>query len=176
MLNFNIGKYNLTFGKRSIALVEEYLKIAGQKPCYLFDLDGTLFDLEHRLHHIQKDPKDWDAFFRACVDDKPISHMMSIARRLRQPRDGIEVVYISGRSDVVWKETRKQLKQYALYGPLYMRKAGDHRPDYKVKFELLQAVKRDGYEPIMAFDDRSQVVQMWRENGIPCAQVAEGDF
>jgi hypothetical protein len=34
----------------------------------------------------------------------------------------------------------------------------------------------DGYEPIMVFDDRNQVVKMWRERGIVCAQVAEGDF
>jgi hypothetical protein len=28
----------------------------------------------------------------------------------------------------------------------------------------------------MAFDDRSQVVKMWRKRGVPCAQVADGDF
>lgn len=33
-----------------------------------------------------------------------------------------------------------------------------------------------GYEPIMAFDDRDRVVKMWRDAGIPCAQVAPGDF
>ena len=25
-------------------------------------------------------------------------------------------------------------------------------------------------------DDRNQVVKMWRENGLTCLQVAEGDF
>jgi hypothetical protein len=29
----------------------------------LVDIDGTLADCTHRLHHIQKQPKDWDAFF-----------------------------------------------------------------------------------------------------------------
>jgi len=28
----------------------------------------------------------------------------------------------------------------------------------------------------MAFDDRNRVVATWRANGVPCAQVAEGDF
>jgi hypothetical protein len=28
----------------------------------------------------------------------------------------------------------------------------------------------------MAFDDRNSVVKMWRDLGIPCAQVADGDF
>ncbi len=57
-----------------------------------------------------------------------------------------------------------------------MRSEGDHRPDYKVKEELLGRILKDGFEPIMAFDDRDQVVKMWREAGVPCAQVADGNF
>ncbi len=61
-------------------------------------------------------------------------------------------------------------------GPLYMRKAGDHRDDDKLKIEMLARVRADGFDPIMAFDDRNRVVKAWREAGIPCAQVADGDF
>ena len=28
----------------------------------------------------------------------------------------------------------------------------------------------------MVFDDRNQVVDMWRQNGLTCFQVADGDF
>ena len=28
----------------------------------------------------------------------------------------------------------------------------------------------------LAFDDRDRVVAMWREEGVPCFQVAPGDF
>ena len=37
--------------------------------CYIFDLDGTLADCAHRLHHIQKEQKDWKAFFAAVGAD-----------------------------------------------------------------------------------------------------------
>jgi hypothetical protein len=30
--------------------------------CYVFDIDGTLADLAHRLRHIERRPKSW----RAC--------------------------------------------------------------------------------------------------------------
>ena len=30
---------------------------------FIFDIDGTLADASHRLHHIQNGNKDWDAFF-----------------------------------------------------------------------------------------------------------------
>ena len=142
--------------------------------CYLFDLDGTLCDLTHRLHHIQKEPKDWDAFFDACGDDPPIEHVVGLCRTLMVTTANI--VFVSGRSERVREATSLWLNERGLFGSLYMRKDDDHRPDYIIKKELLAQIRADGYEPIMAFDDRDQVVKMWRENGIPCAQVAEGSF
>jgi phosphoglycolate phosphatase-like HAD superfamily hydrolase len=143
--------------------------------CYLFDLDGTLADCSHRLHHIKNSPKDWRAFFKACIDDAPIKHMVDLAQQLEQ--SGVSIVYVSGRSDEVRHETLEWLSLYRLPdGALYMRKAGDFRADDVVKLELLQQIRADGWRPIMAFDDRDRVVKMWRANGVPCAQVAEGDF
>lgn len=72
--------------------------------------------------------------------------------------------------------TEAWLERHVFTAPLYMRKAGDHRDDDILKVELLARVRADGFEPIMAFDDRSRVVKAWRAAGIPCAQVAEGDF
>lgn len=141
--------------------------------CYLFDLDGTLADCSHRLHHIKGARKNWRAFFAACSRDGPIPHMVELARHLMKVET---VVFVSGRSDEVREQTLEWLKGHGLKGPLYMRRAGDRRSDFIVKAELLDRVIRDGFEPIMAFDDRDQVVKMWREKGIPCAQVAEGDF
>jgi hypothetical protein len=62
------------------------------------------------------------------------------------------------------------------YHALYMRSDNDYRADFIVKEELLAQLRADGYNPVMAFDDRQQVVDMWRENGLICAQVAKGDF
>jgi phosphoglycolate phosphatase-like HAD superfamily hydrolase len=143
--------------------------------CYIFDIDGTLADCSHRLHFIQGVPKLWDAFFEACVDDKPIEHVIHMADSLWI--SGAAIVYVSGRSDQVRRSTLDWLREHGLpAGKLYMRKQGDHRPDHVVKMELLDQLIADGYKPRMAFDDRNQVVKMWRERGIPCAQVAEGDF
>jgi phosphoglycolate phosphatase-like HAD superfamily hydrolase len=141
---------------------------------YIFDIDGTLADCSHRLHHIQKQPKDWDGFFADCHLDAPISHIIGLAKSLTARAT---IVYVSGRSDQCRDQTEDWLHEHALpSGPLYMRKAGDHRDDDIIKLELLAAVRADGYEPIMAFDDRNRVVKAWRAAGIPCAQVAEGDF
>lgn len=142
---------------------------------YIFDLDGTIADLSHRLPHIQKEPKDWPAFFAAAGGDKPIEHICELARILRDHDNW--VVFVSGRSDECRAITEEWLADQCLSGlPLYMRRAGDHRSDHVVKAELLDEVIAAGFEPQMVFEDRASVVAMWRSRGIPCAQVAEGDF
>ncbi len=141
---------------------------------YIFDIDGTVADLSHRLHHITSTPKDWPAFFAACHGDSPIEHICELAHALSKVA---AIVYVSGRSDECRAQTVTWLEANRLPpGRLYMRTAGDHREDYAVKGELLDEVMADGFLPIMAFDDRDQVVKMWRERGIPCAQVAPGNF
>lgn len=145
------------------------------KRCYVFDIDGTVADGAHRLHHIQKEPKDWRGFFAAVGGDAPIPHIVDLIRDLIQV--GRKVVYVSGRSDECREATVDWLHAQALpSSSLYMRPAGDHRDDALLKVELLAKVRADGYEPIMAFDDRNRVVAAWRAAGVPCAQVAEGDF
>ncbi|SRR5258708_5185935 len=143
------------------------------KRCYVFDIDGTLADITHRLPLIKREPKDWDAFFDACHLDTPIVPMVMLARDLASR---VPVIFASGRAERCREKTKDWLFPFKLFGALYMRKDGDHRPDYQVKCEMLGHMRADGWEPIMVFEDRSQVVQMWRENGIPCAQVADGNF
>jgi len=142
--------------------------------CYVFDIDGTLSDGSHRLHHIKKEPKDWTTYFGLCAGDAPIAHVVELAQILGRK---CQVVYVSGRSDQCRADTTAWLDRHGLPGgPLYMRRQGDHRNDDIVKVEILHEVRADGYEPIMAFDDRDRVVAAWRAAGIPCAQVAPGDF
>lgn len=153
---------------------------------YIFDIDGTLADLSHRLHFIQQTPKDWDGFFKACSADKPIPEVIAIAKALA-PNYSIKL--ITGRSDAVREETSLWLDQQGiLFSDLMMRKAGDHREDSIVKSELLDELMRtyyynhDYYNHAPAeiisgiFEDRQQVVDMYRARGLRVFQVAEGKF
>lgn len=159
----------------------------------IFDIDGTLANLDHRLRHILKEPKDWDAFYSDMTKDKPIEPIRIVcgsllALQYLADSFGYEakchVVFCTGRPETYRQETLSWLDKHLLSGTiikpdvlkLYMRKAGDYRPDAKVKEELLTQIKADGYEPILAFEDRERVVNMWRRNGIQCCQVAPGDF
>jgi len=149
-------------------------------PSYIFDLDGTVCDLTDRLHHIQQKPKDWDSFFAAAIDDRPHTHIVALLNELIDC--GNQIVFVSGRPErtrtatLDWLTLHTNCYRWGMPPVLYMRRDNDRRDDAIVKLELLHKLRADGYEPIMAFDDRTRVVKMWRTAGIPCAQVAEGDF
>ena len=151
---------------------------------YIFDLDGTLALHHHRLHFIAPEggKKDWDAFNAACVDDEPNVSVIDLMSALLS--DGAEVWVWTGRSRVVWDETVEWLAGYTGLRPhnlecgdLRMRDEHDRRPDYMVKREWLDSLPLDQRERLVAvFEDRDRVVEMWRTAGVPCFQVARGDF
>jgi hypothetical protein len=144
---------------------------------YLVDIDGTLADLTHRLHFIQKKPADWDGFFAECYADAPIYEVIETVKLLASA--GARIVLVTGRSDACEVDTLNWLLAQGIsHLALYMRKAGDHRPDDIVKAELLEEIKSDwDDEPILGvFEDRQQVVDMYRAKGLRVFQVAEGKF
>lgn len=142
----------------------------------IFDLDGTLADIEHRLHHIARRPKRWDRFFRACVDDRPNLPIIELAQTLN--RAGWEIWIWSGRSDAVRVETETWLARHlGIEAPLRMRRDGDHQPDVSLKESWLLALSAgDRARLRFIVDDRASVVAMWRRHGITCLQCAPGEF
>ena len=143
---------------------------------YIFDIDGTLADLSHRLHFIQDKPADWRAFFAACPADKPIREVIEIAKALQLVHS---IKLITGRSDEVEDQTAQWINDQGIYfSGLLMRKAGDHREDSIVKAELLDALLTRHHQDSIAgvFEDRQQVVDMYRARGLRVFQVDRGDF
>jgi len=88
-----------------------------------------------------------------------------------------QIIITSARNERHRDVTMKQLELARVdYDAMYLRDDGDMRPDDIVKEELLGKIRADGYNPTIAFDDRNQVVNKWRELGINCYQVRSGDF
>jgi hypothetical protein len=146
---------------------------------YLVDIDGTLADLTHRLHFIEQKPADWDSFFAACPDDKPIHDVIDTINQLGK---SAVLIMVTGRSEKVRVQTEYWLNQYISgWQGLYMRREGDHRQDDVIKGELLDQIlsdKRIGDlgQITGVFEDRQQVVDMYRARGLRVFQVAPGNF
>ncbi len=146
------------------------------RPCIIFDLDGTLFDITHRLHHIQKEPKDWDAFYDRVAYDTPIPSIARLAQDLYRD-SGHELVMVTGRPEKTRVVTLDALDlRHIPCDALYMRANDDRRDDSVVKSELLDQLLAAKWNPWLVIEDRSRVVKMWRERGLTCLQCADGDF
>ncbi len=142
-------------------------------PAVIVDIDGTISDLTHRLQYITGDTKDWKSFFANVTDDLPMENMLMLVEAIGM---AYHIILCSGRSEVAREATIEWLHKYeVMWDELYMRKDGDHREDCVVKEEFLKQIQ-EKYNVIAAIDDRKQVVNMWRKNGILCLQCAEGNF
>ncbi len=139
------------------------------------DIDGTIADCSHRLHWIESKPKNWKAFYAGVPNDKPIEKIITYLYVFSSL--DIPVVFCSGRGEECRYATIDWLDQHKVpQGILFMRPAKDYRQDSIVKEELLAQILADGFKPNLVLDDRTQVVEMWRRNGLKTIQVAKGDF
>jgi|TARA_R110002073_G_scaffold148700_2_gene301907 hypothetical protein len=157
---------------------------------YLFDVDGTLLDITHRLKFIREKPKNWKAFRdpRQKNWDEPIIPIINIFNALRAA--GHNTIIVTARTKDEEEDTRKTLvnwipgmldptedMDYVI--PMYLRSFRDYRKDTVVKAEILEKVRMDGYKPEMVFDDRPSVINMWHEQGLIVGDVrdpSKGEF
>jgi len=143
----------------------------------IFDLDGTLALIDKRRDLATKDGKmDWDVFFDSDnIDlDTPNDVVVSMAKMLSS--QGHPIWILSGRSDVTHQATVDWLNKHDIWFDHLVMRPQKHlfMPDNDLKQMWLDTIGVDTVA--MVFDDRNQVVDMWRKNGLTTFQVADGDF
>jgi len=151
-------------------------------PLVIFDLDGTISDASHRQWMVSKTradaPPNWREFYEAAVWDAPKRATIAVASALHTC--GHELWLFSGRSDEVLAQTMEWLERQEirrLFSQFRFRAAGDFTPDPKLKRAWYDQMSDDDkHRLLLVFDDRDRLVNMWRELGVTCFQVAWGDF
>jgi predicted kinase len=131
----------------------------------LCDLDGTLAIINGR-----------SPFDTACETDllnEPVANLLAMHRKNKH-----KIIFMSGREEAARASTQTWLAKHNIeYDGLCMRATGDARKDAIVKKELFEVHILNQYHIEMVYDDRDQVVDLWRlELGLPCLQVNYGDF
>lgn len=144
---------------------------------YIFDIDGTVADCEHRMHFIATKPKNYDAFYAGVVHDTPMVPMCRIVRELFDA--GQKIVFCTGRPEKTRHDSAVWLSRFAypvfnaIHVPIYMRPDNDFRRDDIVKSELLDRIIADGHEPKIVFDDRPRVCEMFKKRGLLVCRVGD---
>lgn len=151
--------------------VHSLAPLRAERKIALVDMDGTLSDCAHREHHIQGPRKNWPAFFRGMGQDPPNASIVALTKRLAADH---EIVIVTGRPQEYLRATLEWLERHGIApAEIWMRRAGDHRPDYTVKREMLDHIPRERIALVL--DDRERVCDMWESEGLACHRVAQGE-
>jgi|GEM_PF-218036 len=153
---------------------EYYNNNIEKQGCIIVDLDGTLCNIDHRLHHIRTEgKKNWKSFLDELVSDVPNLWCLELVNNMPW-----NIVFCSGRPDSHMPQTKSWLQHHVnrKHADLFMRSSNDFRQDYIIKEILLDFEIHTRYDVLFAVDDRKQVVDLWRRRGIVCLQCAPGDF
>lgn len=154
--------------------MHSYVADLDKPKAIIVDIDGTVS--EGKSHRSMYD-------YTKVLHDVPQLDVLEIVKNYF--RSGVKVIFLSGRegSEQCFNDTRYWLIDHMdnfLVGtdrmPLFMRAEGDKRADLVVKYEIFDEHVRNNYNVIGVYDDRAQVVDMWRKIGLRCYQVAEGNF
>jgi predicted kinase len=126
------------------------------------DLDGTLALFNGR--------NPYDASL--CESDLLNKPVADIVKQYPQM-----TLLVSGRKEEHREQTERWLLQHDIaYYALWMRQTDDGRKDVEVKRDIYNEHIKGRYNIDFILDDRKQVVDFWRSQGLTVLQVADGDF
>jgi predicted kinase len=148
----------------------------------IFDLDGTL------AHYTKRSPYD----YTDVLSDRVDHNVAWIAGQFEGLKEydaeycidppGSRIIIMTGRDDTCRADTIKWLELNDIYyDDLFMRPTGQllddgKAPDWIVKLDLFNKHIRGKYDVKAVFDDRDQVLVLWRRLGLTALQCAPGDF
>jgi phosphoglycolate phosphatase-like HAD superfamily hydrolase len=129
----------------------------------VFDIDGVVADVRHRLHYLDGHRKDWRRFHGAAGDDPPLPEGLALVADLAARHD---IVWLSGRPEWLRGLTTEWLTEHQLPPTeIYLRGDADRRPARVFKLGVLRSLAP---RAVAAFvDDDHEVVQSAAAAGYP---------
>lgn len=140
-----------------------------RRPWAVFDIDGVVADVAHRVSHLEAEPPDWEAFFDRADADPPLAEGLALVAEVRSTH---EVVWFTGRPErirtitVAWLIAQGLPVRY-----LHMRPDGDDRPASVLKTAWLARLA-GRREIALVVEDDDVVVSALTAAGWPVRRAA----
>jgi predicted secreted acid phosphatase len=150
----------------------------------IFDIDGTMANIEHRTHLVQGRKKNWKEFLADTNVEKDAYNVWCFNLVKLYHTAGYKIIFCSGRhsglrlTTIDWLD--KGLEEICgleyLGYELLMRGHDDFREDSIIKEQIYRRSIEPLYDVEVVVDDRQSVTKKWRELGLVCLQCAEGNY
>lgn len=139
-----------------------------KKKAVIFDLDGTIRDLNGRKPY-------GDTVKDECINDLPIHQIIELTK-FYYFHSNKQVLIVSGCMENARIPTMQWFDKHGVeWHELYMRHTRDYRPDEILKKEIYIREIKPRYNVVMVYDDRPKIVRMYRELGLKVADVGKGE-
>jgi hypothetical protein len=143
-------------------------------PVIIVDVDGTIANIDHRLHLLKEEGDHWSKFFSGMAGDSVNNWCKELIEHMK---GDYGILLVSGRPDNFRTVTEGWLNDNNIsYDGLYMRQAGDRRPDSQIKQDIYLNNIKETFDVLFVVDDRKAVVDMWRSLGLTVLHCAVGDY
>lgn len=144
-----------------------------KRTAYIFDVDGTLANVDPYIHLVRGPNKDYDAFHEASIDALPNYEVLQMLNNAAS--DGHAIVVVTARREYWRPHTSMWLAKHNIRShAMFMRGDGDYRPDYEVKKDILERINST-WSVVHAVDDNPHVIALWEENNIPTTKIGTWD-
>lgn len=135
--------------------------------------DAVIFDVDGTLAHMQdkRGVFEWNKVHLDTVDERLRETV--IAHKIGD----YKIIIVTGRDGVSKDGTEQWLKDNKIpFDYLFTKPENDFRKDVVTKTEIYNNHIKDKFNVLCVYDDRTVMCKKWRELGLKCFQVMEGDF
>jgi len=140
---------------------------------YIFDVDGTLANVDPYLHHVRGSNRDYDAFHEASIVALPNVEVVEMLNNAVSDMHAILIV--TSRKEKYRGLTSMWLAKNNIRSHgLFMRADGDNRPDYEAKKDMLNKINKL-WNVVHAVDDNPNVIRLWEDHKIPTTKIGSWD-
>ena len=140
---------------------------------YIFDVDGTLANVDPYLHHVRGSNRDYNAFHEASINALPNIEVVQMLNNAVSDRHAILIV--TSRKEKYRGLTSMWLAKNNIRShALFMRADDDSRPDYEAKKDMLDKINVL-WDVVHAVDDSPNVIKLWEDHGIITTKIGTWD-
>lgn len=140
--------------------------------CIIWDLDNCLSNDAWRIpmiDHSLKGGEQWARYHAACGGDKPGN--LDVFDAIRITHADCVPIFITGRPEAMRQTTHAWIRRHlhVEMPEIMMRDEALEESSVDLKRRHVRALKARGAMPVLAFDDREDIVQMYASESIPTA-------
>lgn len=140
---------------------------------HIYDVDGTLANVDPYIHLVRGSNKDYDAFHEASIGALPNIEVLEMLNN--SVFDGHSIIIVTSRKEK-WRGltsmwlAKNNIRSHALF----MRADDDYRPDYEVKSDILDKINKH-WSVLHAVDDNPSVIKLWEDRDISTTKIGSWD-